>query len=80
MLSFMLQDLSIRNDVPFTRLILLGNHTKVADGYSKSGFRGECAMDLNDLDFWDFCLQVFCQFTEIVETMLETADSSDALN
>ena len=39
MLSFMLQDLSIRNDVPITRLILLGNHTKVADGYSKSGYR-----------------------------------------
>ena len=70
----MLQDLSIRNDVPFTRLILLGNHTKVADGYSKSGYRG------NGLGLLGFLSASILSITEIVETMLETADSSDALN
>ena len=36
-------------------------------------------MDLND--FLDFCLQVFFfSITEIVEAIVETADSSDALN
>ena len=45
----------------------------------KSGQRG-MGMDLNDLTFLDFCLQVFFLITEIVEAIVETADSSDALN
>ena len=75
----MLQDLSIRNDVPITRLILLGNHTKVADGYSKSGYRGN-GHGPERLDLLGFLSASILSITEIVETMLETPDSSDALN
>ena len=37
-------------------------------------------MDLNDLAFFGFLSASILSITEIVETMLETADSSDALN